>query len=122
MKILIVDDSKSVHRLLEEMLDLPNLEFQHVYNGLEAISAIKETNFQADLILLDWEMPELSGIDTLPIIIKNHPNQTIFMMTTKNSMPEITDAMQKGAKDYIIKPFTKDIIIGKINSLLEGEY
>ena len=44
----------------------------------------------------------------------------IIMMTTKNSMAEITEAMQKGAADYIIKPFTKDIIIGKITTLLEG--
>ncbi|BBH53850.1 response regulator [Fluviispira sanaruensis] len=120
MKIFVVDDSKSVHRLLEEMLDLPDLSFQHAYNGEEAVNAVKETNFAADLILLDWEMPLLSGIETLPLIIKLRPKQTIIMMTTKNSMADITEAMQKGATDYIIKPFTKDIIIGKITTLLEG--
>ncbi|WP_186647327.1 response regulator [Fluviispira vulneris] len=120
MKILVVDDSKSVHRLLEEMVDLPDLTFQHAYNGQEAVNAVQETDFSADLILLDWEMPILSGIETLPLLIKHRPKQTIIMMTTKNSMAEITEAMQKGAADYIIKPFTKDIIVGKINTILEG--
>lgn len=118
MKILVVDDSKSIHSLLEEMLEEHNIEFQHVFNGEEAVSAINEENFTADLILLDWEMPKLTGIETLPILKKLRPNITVMMMTSKNLLNDIADALGKGATDYIIKPFTRDILIGKISSVL----
>ena len=119
MKILVVDDSKPVHSLLEEMLEAAKISFQHVYNGQEAVDVFKTETFAADLVLLDWEMPTLSGIEALPLLKAARPNQLIIMMTSKNSMTDISEALEKGASDYVIKPFTKDILIGKINSYFE---
>ena len=121
MKILVVDDSKAIHSLLEEMLESHDIIFQHVYDGNEAINAISEANFNADLILLDWEMPKLTGIEALPILKKCRPGVLVLMMTSKNSLKDIVEALEKGASDYIMKPFTKDILIGKINAVLRKD-
>ncbi len=118
MKILVVDDSKAIHLLLEEMLENHNITFQHVYNGEEAIQVLSQENFNADLILLDWEMPKVTGIEALPLLKKHRPEIIVMMMTSKNSMKDIAEALEKGATDYVMKPFTKDILIGKVASVL----
>jgi DNA-binding response OmpR family regulator len=63
-------------------------------------------------------MPELSGIEALSLLKQERPDQIILMMTSKNSLNNIIEALDKGANDYIMKPFTKDILLGKINSFL----
>ncbi|MES2614103.1 MAG: response regulator [Bdellovibrionota bacterium] len=121
MKIFVVDDSKAVHRLLEEMLnEFSQINLEHSYNGREAVDAVTSNCFEADMILLDWEMPELTGIEALPELKKCCSKRPIIMMTSKNSMADITEALTKGATDYMMKPFTKDILLGKIK-LATGE-
>ncbi|WP_233231365.1 response regulator [Silvanigrella aquatica] len=122
MKILVVDDSKPIHSLLEEMLESYNIVFHHVFNGQEAVNTIQDEKFDVDVILLDWEMPQLTGIEALPLLKKLRPDQIILMMTSKNSMLDIVEAIQKGAKDYIMKPFTKDILIGKITAAIGKDF
>jgi len=121
MKILLVDDSRAVHRLVEEMLDRPEHTFQHAYDGAAALAAVRAPGFDADLILLDWEMPELNGIEALPELRKARPALPIVMMTSKNSMENIVEALEKGASDYLMKPFAKDILIGKLNLIMGRE-
>ena len=69
------------------------------------------------LILLDWEMPKLTGIDTLPIMRKMNTEVLIVMMTSKNAMSDVIEAIERGATDYIMKPFTKDILLNKIEQV-----
>lgn len=115
MEIIIVDDSKAIHSLLTDMLNkLENTKLTHLYNGNEAVNFVSNKSFKADLILLDWEMPELNGIDALSQIRKLHKEIPVIMVTSKNSMQDISEAMERGATDYIMKPFTKDILINKI--------
>ena len=114
MKILIIDDSKAIHAVLSEMLSSIKGNLTHCYNGKEGMEAALQPNIQADLIFMDWEMPVMSGIDALSHIRGAGVMVPIVMMTTKNAMSDISEALEKGATDYIIKPFTKDIIVGKI--------
>lgn len=122
MKILLVDDSKAIHSLMEEMFsELTKITFQHVFNGKQALDAVSDESFQADLVLLDWEMPEMTGIEALPLLRKAKPSLPIMMMTSKNSINDMTNALDKGATEYTMKPFTKDILIGKIKQILGEE-
>jgi two-component system chemotaxis response regulator CheY len=122
MKILLVDDSKAIHSLVSEMLsEFNQIDFQHAYNGQEAVDIVSSDKFDADLILLDWEMPELNGIDALPLLRKRRIELPIMMMTSKNSMSDVSDALDKGATEYMMKPFTKDILIGKITEIMGKE-
>lgn len=121
MKVLVVDDSKAVHALLEEIFDGTKISLEHVFNGNEAIAAVMGNEFDAEVVLLDWEMPSLSGIEALPEIRKRKKDISILMMTSKNSMSNIVEALEKGANDYVMKPFTKDILLGKISQVTGKE-
>ena len=122
MKILLVDDSKAVHALVKEMLEeLTKITLQHVYDGKQAVEAVSLENFAVDLIFLDWEMPEMTGIEALPFLRNKLKETPIIMMTSKNAMADISEALGKGATDYMMKPYTKDILIGKINQILGEE-
>lgn len=118
MKICSVDDSRAVHAYLNETFAGSEVVLSHHMNGQQLLDALAAGKEQPDLILLDWEMPVLSGIEALPQIAKLNPKTLVVMMTSKNAMADITAALEKGASDYIIKPFTKDIIFGKIELLL----
>jgi two-component system chemotaxis response regulator CheY len=114
MKILVIDDSKAVHSILVEMLAGSGIQIDHGYNGREGFDAVTHPNFHADLVLMDWEMPVMTGVEAVVKIRESGSDVPIVMMTSKNSMADISEALAKGATDYMIKPFTRDIIIGKI--------
>jgi two-component system, chemotaxis family, chemotaxis protein CheY len=118
MNVAIVDDAKAVHAYLEELFEGVCETIVHYYNGQEAVDAFTKSAGNIDLVLLDWEMPVLSGIEALPKLRALHANLPIMMMTSKNAMSDIVLALENGAQDYVIKPFTKDILIGKIEQVL----
>lgn len=114
MKILIVDDTKSVHSFVKALLAKhTSLEFVDVFNGEEAIEFLKDAK-ELSLILLDWEMPKKNGPQTLQELKAMGIETPVIMMTTKNSPDEIRAMLEAGAIEYLLKPFTIDILLEKI--------
>ncbi len=113
-RILIVDDSKAIHTFVRDMLSAnPEIETYSVYDGTQAISLLgTQKNF--DLVLLDWEMPNLDGPGTFPQIRKLLPTTPVLMMTSKNTTEDITYMLEMGVAEYLMKPFTSDILFEKI--------
>ena len=111
-KILIVDDTRTVHNFIKSITKDEDLSFSHAFNGKEALELIKKE--ELDLVLLDWEMPVMNGPETLKEIVAQHPDLPVIMMTTKNSYENVRDMMDMGACEYIMKPFTKDVFMEKI--------
>ena len=121
MKIMLVDDMKTVHVYTKTLFsDDADFEFVNCYNGQEALDALDEGQL-VDLVLLDWEMPGLTGPETLIEIKKNHPDLPVIMVTTRNSVDDMNEVREKGANEFIIKPFTKDVLLGKIEMLDDSE-
>lgn len=118
MKVLIVDDSNSVAMVVSGMLKEHGIESVRAKDGKDAIEVIqKECDF--DLVLLDWNMPEMDGLDFLKFNQENKLiNAPIVMMTTEDKPEKIMIALDHGATEYIMKPFTNDILISKIKSVL----
>lgn len=116
IKILLVDDSKAVHALTGEILGSNNIDVAHAYNGQEALKIYKDMKDSFSLTLLDWEMPIMDGISALPLLKKSRPDTSIIMMTSKGDLSCIKEALEKGASDYIIKPYTIDILLEKVKS------
>lgn len=113
-QLLIVDDTKSVHNFIKNMLlKVKNIEVTDCYNGEEALQLLTK-NSSFDLILLDWEMPKKNGPDTLKEIVKSGITIPVLMMTTKNSAEDILSMLESGASEYMMKPFTIDILIEKM--------
>lgn len=119
MKILIVDDSIAMRRVERGMLaELGLKDVTEASDGLQALKLASEGKF--DLILLDWKMPVLSGLDTLKQLktlpgLKTIP---VLMVTSESLKSKILEAIQAGAANYIIKPFSDEILREKLEPYL----
>lgn len=118
MNILVTDDSKSVHGFIEAMFADTEHSLVHAFDGAEAITKTEESG-NIDLILLDWEMPNVSGLDALKTLRGNGFTNPIVMVTSRNNVKNIAEALQNGATEYIMKPFTKDILFEKLEMVLD---
>ena len=113
-RILIVDDMKTVHSFAKNLLSkATDLSVTSVFNGQEAIQLLK-TGETFDLIFLDWEMPILTGPETMTKYKELNLNIPVIMMTTKNNPEDIQRMLTLGVSEYMLKPFTIDIIFEKI--------
>ena len=113
-RILMIDDTKSVHAFVKSLLsNVPNLEIKSVFDGKQALELLQaDSNF--DVILLDWEMPNMDGPTTFQNLKAGHISIPTIMMTTKNLPQNIEYMLSQGVAEYLMKPFTVDIIAEKI--------
>ena len=116
MKILIIEDNKAIAEMLKKFFNSENWETSIFYEGYEALE-----NFyliKPDLVILDWMLPTISGIDLCKELKLANPSIPIIMLTAKsNDLDEIT-GFNSGANDYIRKPFNPKILLLRIKSLL----
>src|SRR5579862_1944288 len=87
-------------------------------NGIEGLSQLKQHG-EVDLILVDWNMPEMNGIEFLHAV-RAQPGSSAFkmlMVTTASDIAHINTALEAGANEYLMKPFTKDAMVSKLQML-----
>lgn len=118
LKILCIDDSKSVHAFLKQCLSEISERVDSVYDGTQAIEVFKTGKRDFDIIFLDWEMPQKTGPETFEDLKKMGVNIPVIMLTSKNSADNISQMLSAGVSEYIMKPFTKEILVEKIQSVL----
>jgi two-component system, chemotaxis family, chemotaxis protein CheY len=123
MRILIADDSKSTRYVAKSMLkELGYKDINIVVNGqlaVKALEAARLENQRFDIVILDINMPRMTGIEVLEWI-KTHrflKNTKVIMQTTQNEVETILKAAELGADGYIIKPFTIDKLKEKLDDL-----
>ena len=122
MDILIVDDSKAMRMIIRRMLKkagFGNLTVEEVENGKQALQKIKSKH--PKLILCDWNMPEMNGIEMVRAAreefkLKDIP---IVMVTTEANIDKIKEARDAGANGYVTKPFTAEKMKEKIAQVLK---
>ena len=120
MKVLVVDDSKAIFMMVSQMLEEANHVAVWAEDGQKAIDVIKDTP-DIELILLDWNMPVMNGPEFLQKNLDDGITQApIMMMTTENKPAYIKEALSLGATEYIMKPFTSDILFNKIDLVCGG--
>jgi two-component system chemotaxis response regulator CheY len=97
------------------ILDRLGFEIIEACDGDEALQALR-VHPQIEVVLLDWNMPVMSGIDCLRRVRQEFAGRTlkVLMCTTQNDLSRIVEAMEAGADEYIMKPFTADIVEGKL--------
>ena len=117
-KVFLVEDDQSIVSLVQYNLQKEGFNVQTSGNGEEAIKDIK--NYEPDLILLDWMLPDLSGLNIFKSLKKDkkHKNIPIIMLTAKGQEEDKVSALNSGADDYITKPFGHAELIARINALL----
>lgn len=116
-KILIVDDAKFMRLTLSNIITKAGHELiGEGENGHEAVSLYSQ--LKPDLVTMDITMPEMSGIDAVRMICKEYPSAKIIMCSAMGQQKMVVDAIQAGAKDFIIKPFDESRVIEAINRVL----
>jgi len=126
IRILIAEDMMVVRQLMRDVLFKGG--YKHVFvadDGAMAWSKIQEShkeNMHFDLILCDWNMPHISGIELLKMLRSHEAlvvSKTPFMMiTTNNEKHQVIEALSLGANNFVIKPFTSDVLLKKIELVL----
>jgi len=114
---LVVDDSKVVRMVARKILEGLNFEIEEAEDGRKAMDACLKR--MPDAILLDWNMPVMSGIDFLRELRKSNGGQTpvVVFCTTENDIAHIQEAIGAGANEYIMKPFDSEIIESKFTQV-----
>ncbi len=107
---LIVDDSKVIRMVARKILQELEFKTEEAADGKEAMDACK--NSMPDVVLLDWNMPVMSGIEFLRELrgMKGGEVPVVIFCTTENDIEHIQEAIEAGANEYIMKPFDSDII------------
>ena len=117
-KVLIVDDSSTMRKIIRRVLRQAEIVFDHVVeagNGVEGLAALV-ANPDVDLILSDVNMPEMNGIDFVKAVRALHSKEQlpVIMVTTEFGSAIVSTAMQLGANGYVCKPFTPETIRGAL--------
>ena len=117
-KILIIDDEIHIVELLKFNLENNGYKVDYSYDGF--VGYLKTKEFQPDLILLDWMLPNISGIDLLKKIRSDETLEQIpvIMLTAKNMEEDKLEGLEDGADDYITKPFSVKEVLARITSVL----
>ncbi|MCE5279990.1 MAG: response regulator [Planctomycetaceae bacterium] len=119
---MVVDDSGIMRKMVMRNLmetRLANFSFTEAADGLDAIKKLPEK--PVDMMFVDWNMPNMTGIELVMHVRQNQKRHVpIVMVTTEGTMGKVEEALDKGGVDcYIVKPFTKDIMIQKLQPLFE---
>ncbi len=102
--------------ILVRILKQIGFEVQEAANGREALEMIEAGNSGVKLVLADWNMPEINGLDLLKRLRGNPAlsSLAVVMVTTETEIEQIAEAMEAGANEYVMKPFTQDILVEKL--------
>ncbi|HET9696383.1 MAG TPA: response regulator [Terriglobales bacterium] len=118
MKALLVDDSSTMRSILRMTLRQAGFETVEADNGATALTKLGQEG-AADVALVDWNMPVMNGFEFLCALRQDHKydKMLVVMVTTETEMSNIQSAVERGANEYIMKPFTKEAVIEKLQLL-----
>jgi two-component system, chemotaxis family, chemotaxis protein CheY len=117
MKILLVDDSKTMRNIQKSVLaQLGHTTVEEACDGQDALSKVGA--FQPDLILVDWNMPNMDGLTFVKHFRQTNKNTPLIMVTTESEKARVIEAIKAGVNNYVIKPFTPDLLSQRIGETM----
>ncbi len=123
MRILSVDDCPTTRKYIKRVIELLGFEFLEATDGKDGLNVIEQQKGQIDLILLDRHMPVMDGKEMLQALKSNklYKYIPVTMVTVEAAVEEIQSAINIGATNYLIKPFSQEDLTGKILEVLKIE-
>lgn len=118
MNALVIDDSSTMRLILTRFLAKMGFQVVEATNGREALKRLREMG-RPDLVLVDWNMPEMNGVDFVRSVRADHSfdDLPLVMVTTNTELEHVAEALEAGANEYVMKPFTMDVIREKLGLL-----
>ena len=115
MRILIIEDEKKVAKALREGLEAERYVVSVAANGEEGFFLASQGSF--DLVLLDLMLPRRNGIDVLATLRKRSIQTPVFVLTAKDAVEDRVLGLDRGADDYLIKPFEPAVLMARVNAV-----
>jgi two-component system chemotaxis response regulator CheY len=118
MRALVIDDSRTVRAIIGKVLRDEGLEVIEAANGREGLERLHQES-GVGLVLVDWNMPEMNGLDFIRAVRadRGYDAVRIMMVTTETEQGQVLRALEAGANEYLMKPFTREILIAKLSLL-----
>lgn len=118
MRALVIDDSRAMRTILSKMLVSIGFDVEQASDGKEALSKL-DASQPFELALVDWNMPVMNGYEFVQAVRAESSWDTmqLMMVTTETETDQVVKALEAGANEYVMKPFTKDVILEKLDIL-----
>ena len=118
MRALVLDDSRAMRMILGRILREVGFEVTEAADGREGLDMLTHMPLP-DLALIDWNMPVMDGLTFVKEVraVEAYTSMTLMMVTTESEQSQIVRALAAGAHEYVIKPFTSEAIVDKLNLL-----
>lgn len=118
MAILLIDDSSAMRSLLRHILEGAGFEVFEAGDGREALGCLQGPN-NIDLALVDWHMPGMDGYEFVRTVRATpaYRHLRLMMATAESELEQVAAALAAGADEYVMKPFTRDAVLGKLDLL-----
>ncbi len=115
MRALVIDDSRAIRSVLTKMLKELGFEVFEAGQGLDGLDQLRKVG-KIDLALVDWNMPEMNGYQFVCAVRSNpaYNNLRLMMVTTESELSQMVSVLNAGADEYVMKPFTREIIFEKL--------
>ena len=115
-RALVVDDSRAMRMILSKTLAESGFEVMQAVNGREALEIMDREGPAIGLVLLDWNMPEVTGIEVVEQLRSQKAFNTVrvVMVTTETEIEQMARALEAGADEYVMKPFTREAVEDKL--------
>jgi two-component system chemotaxis response regulator CheY len=116
MRILLIDDSKTMRNIQKSVLSqLGHTHIEEACDGQDALSKVGA--YQPELILVDWNMPNMDGLTFVKHYRATNKTTPIIMVTTECEKSRVIDAIKAGVNNYVVKPFTPDVLKEKLEAM-----
>lgn len=118
MKALVIDDSRAVRLLVGNILREQGFDVVAAGHGQEGLESLKE-NPEIRLVLVDWNMPVMDGLEFIQAVrkVRAWDEVQLVMVTTETESEQVERAMTAGANEYVMKPFTAEVLVAKLSLL-----
>jgi two-component system, chemotaxis family, chemotaxis protein CheY len=115
-KALVLDDSRAMRGVLSKILVRLGFEIVQAGNGVEALAVMDREGAEIELILADWNMPEMNGLEFVKALRTQvkFAATPVIMVTTETNVDQMLEALSAGANEYIMKPFTAEMVEAKL--------
>ncbi|WP_447968339.1 response regulator [Nitrospira sp. M1] len=115
MHVLVIDDSKAMRIILRQILESLGGQVEEAVDGRDGLQKLQAMG-PVDVVLVDWNMPAMNGLEFLKTIRADasYPRVPVMMVTTETEVSQMEKALDAGADEYVMKPFTKDVIREKL--------
>ena len=117
--LLIIEDEEGILQFLKQGLEEENYQISSATNGLDGLTLFQNEKF--DLVLLDWMLPEMTGLEVCKKIRETNSKTPIIFLTAKDTVQETVEGLKTGANDYIKKPFSFDELVERIKVQLRDK-